>query len=126
MKFLKQFGIIILISFAGEVIKYFIPLPIPSSIYGIIIMFILLKTKILPLDSIKDTGKFLIEIMPLMFIPAAVGLVDSWKILQPVLISVLTITIISTIVVMAVTGKVTQAIIHFQKKIKNNKRKQIK
>lgn len=121
MKFLKQFGTILLITFAGEAVKYFIPLPIPASIYGIAIMFILLKTKMLTLDSIKDTGKFLIEIMPIMFVPAAVGLIDSWGILQPVFISVIIITIISTIVVMAVTGRITQAVIYFHNRKKDKR-----
>lgn len=126
MKYLKQFGIIVFVSFIGEVIRYFIPLPIPASIYGIIIMFTLLKTKILPLDSIKDTGKFFIEIMPVMFIPAAVGLIDSWGILQPVFISIITITVISTIIVMVITGRITQAVIRIQNKIKRDKRNQSK
>ena len=121
MKFLKQFGIILLISFIGEVIKYFVPLPIPASIYGLVIMFIALKTHILKLESINSTGKFLIEIMPLMFIPAAVGLINSWGILQPVFIPVIAITVVSTVVVMAVTGRITQAVIRIQRKSKHKK-----
>lgn len=121
MKFLKQFGIILLISFMGEAIKYFVPLPIPASIYGLVIMFIALKTHILKLESVNSTGKFLIEIMPLMFIPAAVGLINSWGVLQPVFIPIITITVVSTVVVMAVTGRITQAVIRIQKKLKHKK-----
>lgn len=121
MKFLKQFGIILLISFMGEAVKYFVPLPIPASIYGLIIMFVALKTHILKLESVNSTGKFLIEIMPLMFIPAAVGLINSWGVLQPVFIPVITITVVSTVVVMAVTGRITQAVIRIQKKLKHKK-----
>ena len=79
MKYLKQFTIILLVSFAGDLLHSALPLPVPGSIYGIIIMFILLLTKIIPLDAVQDTAKFLIEIMPVMFIPAAVGLIDSWS-----------------------------------------------
>ncbi|MDD6490383.1 MAG: CidA/LrgA family protein [Clostridia bacterium] len=121
MKFLKQFGIILLISFMGEAIKYFVPLPIPASIYGLVIMFIALKTHILKLESVNSTGKFLIEIMPLMFIPSAVGLINSWGVLQPVFIPVITITVVSTVVVMAVTGRITQAVIRIQKTLKHKK-----
>lgn len=121
MKFLKQFGIILLISFMGEAVKYFVPLPIPASIYGLIIMFVALKTHILKLESVNSTGKFLIEIMPLMFIPAAVGLINSWGVLQPVFIPVITITVVSTVVVMAVTGRITQAVIRIKKKSKHKK-----
>ena len=74
MKWMKQFGIILLVSFVGEVLEKWIPLPIPASIYGIILLFLCLKLRIIPHESVHETGKFLIEIMPLMFIPAAVGL----------------------------------------------------
>ena len=84
MKYIKQLSIILLISFLGELIHYLLPLPIPASIYGLILLFVALLTGIVPLSAVKETGNFLIEIMPLMFIPSAVGLMESWGILQPV------------------------------------------
>ena len=69
MKYVKQFLIIIGISLAGEILKYILPLPIPASIYGMAILFIALLTGIIKLKDVRETGKFLIEIMPLMFIP---------------------------------------------------------
>lgn len=111
MKYLKQFGIILTISFVGELCNYLIPLPIPASIYGLVILFVGLSTKWIPLDSVKETGKFLIEIMPIMFIPAAVGLIDAWGILKPVCIPVIAITLLITIIVMGVTGRITQFVI---------------
>lgn len=116
MKYLKQFGIILLISFLGEILHYMIPLPVPASIYGIIIMFLGLQFKLIPLSEVKDTGKFLIEIMPLMFIPAAVGLTESWSIIRPSIVQYAIITAVSTIAVMAVSGKVTQLAIRRSKK----------
>lgn len=116
MKFLRQFMIILAISFVGEVLKYIIPLPIPASIYGLVILFVALETGLIKLSAVKDTAKFLIEIMPLMFIPAGVGLLDSWGVLQPVILPVAVITIVSTVIVMGVSGVVTQAVIHRQKR----------
>ena len=118
MKFLTQFMIILAISFIGEVLKYIVPLPIPASIYGLVILFIALETGIMKLSAVKDTAKFLIEIMPLMFIPAGVGLLESWGVLQPVLLPVAVITVVSTIIVMGVSGVVTQAVIRKEKKTK--------
>lgn len=111
LKYIKQFFIIILISFIGELLNTFIPLPIPASIYGIVLMFLALEFKIIPLDSVKETGKFLIEIMPIMFVPAAVGLIDSWAILKPSIVEYAVITVVTTFVVMAVSGLVTQAFV---------------
>lgn len=111
MKYIKQFGIILTISFLGEILHYLIPLPIPASIYGMVLMLTGLQTKAISLDSVRETGKFLIEIMPMMFIPAAVGLLESWEVLQPIWIPVTVITVVSTILVMSVSGIVTQAVI---------------
>ena len=111
VKYLRQFGIILAVTCVGEIMKYFIPLPIPGSIYGLILMFVLLLTKVIKVEHVKETGEFLIEIMPLMFIPAGVGLITSWSQLQPFLVSLLVITVVSTFVVMIVTGKVTDFLI---------------
>ncbi len=108
MKFMRQFGIIMLVTCIGELMKYFIPLPIPASIYGLCLMFFLLITKVVEVDQVKETGVFLIEIMPLMFIPAAVGLIAAWSTLKKMLVPVMVITIISTLIVMIVSGRVTQ------------------
>lgn len=111
MKYLRQFLIILIITFIGEVLKYMIPLPIPASIYGLIILLAALMSGAIKLEMVKDTATFLIEIMPLMFIPAAVGLVDSWNVLQPIWIQIAVITVVSTILVMGISGRVTQFII---------------
>lgn len=123
MKYLKQFGIILTISFVGEVCNHLIPLPIPASIYGLVILFVGLNTKWIPLDSVKETGKFLIEIMPIMFIPAAVGLIDAWGILKPVWLPIVAITLLTTVIVMGVTGRITQFVI---RKGQHNEDKEVK
>ena len=102
MQYMRQFGIILGVTCIGELIKYFVPLPIPGSIYGLVMMLVLLMTGIVKLHQVKDVAEFLIEIMPLMFIPAGVGLLTSWKQLQGILVPVLVITVVSTFVVMIV------------------------
>ena len=118
MKYVKEFGIILIVSLVGELLNYFLPLPVPASIYGLVLMLALLMTGALKLDAVEDAGKFMIEIMPVMFIPAGVGLMESWGELKAVLVPVLVITLVSTIVVMVVSGRVTQAVIRLEKKQK--------
>lgn len=74
MKYIRQFLWILLFSFVGEVLKYLIPLPVPASIYGLVLLFVALLSGVIRLEAIREVSQFLIEIMPLMFIPAAVGL----------------------------------------------------
>lgn len=118
MKYLRQFGVILAVTCFGEIFKYFIPLPIPGSIYGLILMFILLLTRVIKVDQVKETGEFLIEIMPLMFIPAGVGLMTSWNEIRSFLIPLIVITFLTTFIVMFVTGKVTDMLL-LGKKAKN-------
>ncbi|MSS64128.1 CidA/LrgA family protein [Velocimicrobium porci] len=112
MKYIRQFGIILVITFVGELLKAFLPLPIPASIYGLLLMLGLLITKIVPLEQVKEAGDFLIEIMPLMFIPAAAGILLSWNTMKEILIPLILITVITTILVMAATGKATELILN--------------
>ena len=93
-----------------------IPLPVPASVYGLVLMLAALITGVLKLGQVRETATFLIEIMPVMFIPAGVGLMESWSSLQPVWLPVILITIVTTVLVMVVTGKVTQAMIGKEKK----------
>ena len=98
-------------AFLGELLHHFIPLPIPASIYGIVLLFLALETKILKVSDIKETSSFLIAIMPLMFLPPAVGVIESWNMLRESWFPYVVVTRISTIVVMGVSGRVTQGII---------------
>ena len=120
MKYLKQFGIILLVTCIGELLRFIIPLPIPGSIYGLVLMLALLIGKVLKLEDVKDTAQFLIAIMPVMFIPAAAGLINSWPDLQPILIPALVTTAVSTFIVMAATGIFAQKIMHKSSKEENN------
>ena len=112
MKILRQFSIILFLSFLGEGLKMLLPLPIPASVYGLMLMLLALCTGILKVEQVKDAAVF--------FIPAAVGLLESWDALRPVVVPVLMITVITTVIVIAVTGLVTQIMI--RKRRKKNER----
>ena len=116
MKYVKQFMMIMLFTFLGEVLREVLPLPVPASIYGLVLMFVALLTGVLKVEKVRETGKFLIEIMPLMFIPAAAGLIDAWPSLKPVGVPIVVIMVVSTVIVMVLSGWVTQFMMHRKKK----------
>jgi len=111
MKFVKQLLIILSISFIAEVMEYFIPLPVAASIYGLVLMLVGLVTGLIPLKEVEDAADFLVEIMPIMFIPATVGIMTSIEALKQMLVPLCVISIVSTVLVFGVTGRVTQGII---------------
>jgi len=116
MKHLRQFLIILFFSFLGEGLKALLPLPVPASIYGLVLLFAALELGIIKLSAVEDAGKFLIEIMPVMFIPAGAGLGGVRGALKPICVQVVVIMFVSTIVVMVISGRVTQFVIRKNRK----------
>ena len=111
MKYVIQFLIIAAFAFIGELLHWFIPLPIPASIYGIVLLFIALELKWVKVSDIREVSSFLIAVMPIVFIPAAAGLMESWGAVKSSVWEYALITIVSTFVVMGVSGAVTQFVI---------------
>ena len=118
MKYMKQFEVILAISLLGELLNRLIPLPVPASIYGMISLFTALCTGVIKLSAVKETGHFFIQIMPMMFIPATVGLLESWDIMQGFLTAIIVISLLSTVIVIFASGHATQFIINLKKKEK--------
>ncbi len=111
MKYVRQIGIIMLVTFLGEITKQLLDFPIPASIYGLCFMLFFLMTKIIKIENVKETGSFLIEIMPIALIPATVGIITLWDQLKAMLVPLLVISIVTTIIVMVVSGSVVQFIV---------------
>ena len=106
-------------SLAGELAHHLLPLPVPASIYGLLGLLAALKAGWLHPAKIERTADFLVEIMPLLFVPAGVGLVASWEDLRPVLVPVLLITLVSTVLVFGVTGVVAQRLLDRKKEARH-------
>lgn len=111
MKYVKQLAIILTISMIAELMEALIPLPVAASIYGLVLMLLGLITKIIPLEKVEGAADFLVEIMSIMFIPPTVGIMTSVEALKDMLIPLCVISVVSTVLIMAVTGRVSQGII---------------
>ena len=70
MKYLRQFCIILLVSALGEGLHILLPLPVPASVYGLVLMLGALASGILKLEQVEEAADFLVEIMPVW---------DFWK-----------------------------------------------
>lgn len=116
MKYLHEAVIIAAITFAAEIIKYFVPLPVPASIYGLILLFFLLKTGLLKLEQIENVGGLLLELMPLLLVPASVSFLTVLDTIQGMLLPVLVMGFVGTTAVMITTGRVSQWMIRRKEK----------
>ena len=108
MRYVKQIGIILGITLAGEVLNHVVPLPVPAGVYGLFIMLAALMCGAIKLESVEGTGNFLMDTMTMMFIPATVGIVEGIGEVKAVLVPFLIIIGVSTLLVMAVTGCMAQ------------------
>ena len=117
MNYVKQFCIILAFSFTGEVLNRLIPLPVPASIYGLVLLFLTLEFKIIKVEHIKEVSKFLLGIMSIFFVPSSVGFINALPLMKKYGIQFALIGIVSTFIVFGVTGKITQQLM----KIRNRK-----
>lgn len=111
MRYLFQFARLLAFCFAGELLHTFLPLPIPASVYGLLLLLAALCTGIVKLEQVQEAGIFLTGIFPLLFVPAAAGVMDLWAELGKMLLPALVAIIPVTLLVFAVAGRTTQAVI---------------
>ena len=95
--------------------EYFIPLPIAASVYGLVLMLFLLITKIVPLNKVEDVADFFVENLSIMFIPPTVGIMASVEEMKAMLVPLFVISMATTLLIMGVTGRVSQFMIRFWK-----------
>ena len=97
MKYLRQFTIIIAVTFLAEVLAWLIPAPIPASIYGLVIMFLAFYFKVVKVAWVRETATF-----------AGVGILVAGDLLVKNLFPFVVITLVSTIAVIASCGVIAQ------------------
>ena len=111
MRYLFQFARVLAFCFAGELLHTFLTLPIPASVYGLLLLLLALCGGVIKLEQVRETGLFLTSIFPLLFVPAAAGVMDLWAELGAMLLPALIAIIPVTILVFTVAGRTTQAVI---------------
>lgn len=115
MKFLFQFALISAVAFAGELIHVLIPLPVPGSVYGMILLLFLLLFKVIRLEWVEDAGEFLIGIMPILFVQPLVSIMNQFEAIAEQLVAILIMCTVVTVVVALVTGYTAQFVSRISK-----------
>lgn len=108
MKYLFQFGIILLACLLGDFLQTSLDLPIPGNVMGMLLMLILLLTGFVKLSMIEDVSNFMLKHLSFFFIPAAVGLITCFPILEGKWTSLVFISVFSTFIIAIVTGITVQ------------------
>ena len=87
-----------------------LPLPVPASVYGLVLLLAALNFGFVKLDDVKEVGIYLTGIFPLLFVPAAAGVMELWaemgNMLLPIIIAIIPVS----------AGRTTQAMTGRKKK----------
>lgn len=113
---LKQFGIIISITYIGDILSKISGLPIPGTVIGMVLLFMLLYFKVIKLSSVEPAADVLLSNLAFLFVPPAVALITKLDLLKDIWVQILTITVISTVITMVVTGYTADILIRRSKK----------
>lgn len=111
MKYLTQFVIIMGFTLLGEALQRLIPLPIPASVYGLLLLFAALCLKLVKLEQVKETAGFLTSILPILFVSPAVGIVEDWALIREDLVAILILLVASTVLTFGIAGRTAQAVL---------------
>ncbi|WP_066158939.1 CidA/LrgA family protein [Halalkalibacter krulwichiae] len=95
----------------GVAIQRWLDLPIPGSIIGMLLLFLALLSKVLPVRFIEEGSALLLKHMPLLFLPVTVGILQFLDVFAGSGILLILITLISTIMVMMISSLIGQKLI---------------
>lgn len=108
MKYIRQFAIIMLFSLLGELCHLILPFPIPASIYGMVLLFLSLALGLLKVDAVKETGSFLVSLLPLLFVVPTVGLMGCWGLIRDHILQIAILIVATTVLTFGVSGVLTK------------------
>lgn len=121
MKFFRESILLLSIYFAGEIISKLLNLPVPGSIIGMVLLFVLLTSNLIKVEKVENLANFFLDHLAFFFIPAAVELMTSFASLKGSILKIIILCILTTIIVIGITGIIVQFICN-KKSPKDNKK----
>ena len=117
MKILTQLAVLLLICFVGEGIALLLPIPFPSSVISMVLLFLLLCTGALKLRQIEDAAEFLTKIMAFFFMPAGVEILENYKPVADKILPLLAVLVLTTVITFAVTAGTVHLCLRLQRRL---------
>lgn len=97
----------------GELVVWLTGIRLPSSVIGMLALTFFLKVRLIKLEWVKGISDFLIDNLGFFFVPAGVGLMACFSLIQAELLPIIVSTAVSTAIVLVVTGWVHQLVHKF-------------
>lgn len=108
MKYISQVSIILGVTLMGELLQRLLPISIPASVYGLVLLFLGLMTGVVKLEQVKEAGEFLRSLLPLLFVGPTVGILEQWELIRQDVWGIVLVMVSTTAVTFAISGLVTQ------------------
>lgn len=107
-QFIRAFFIIYLCLYVGIGISHLLPVTIPGSIIGMLVLFALLASQILPVEWVRPGCSLFIRYMALLFVPISVGVMNDMDILTAQFGPIVVSCLVSTLIVLVTVGVLSQ------------------
>jgi len=107
----RGFAVLLLFQLCGELIVRSCDLPIPGNVLGMALLLAALLFGAVRIEWVLDAAELLLANMALLFVPVGVGVMLYFDLIAREWLPILSATVLSTFVVMSVTGLVTQRLI---------------
>ena len=108
MKYIPQLAIIFGFTLLGEALQRLLPIGIPGSVYGLVLLFLALCTGIVKLEQVKESGDFLRSLLPLLFVAPTVSIMEHWAVIRTELLPLALLVASTTVVTFGIGGIITQ------------------
>lgn len=116
LQYFSQFMIILSFSLVGEVLQRLIPVPIPASVYGIVLLFLALWIRLVKVEQVKTVGGFLTSILPVFFVSPVVGILENWALIKGAVLVIFLLVAASTAATFVISGRIAQRIAEKEEK----------
>jgi holin-like protein len=100
--------LLLLFQLVGELLSRFGDLPIPGNVLGMGLLLVALQAGLVDLKWLEEAAELLLANLALFFVPAGVGVMVYGDLIAAEWLPISVATVLSTFVVMAVTGKLAQ------------------
>ncbi|WP_019911690.1 CidA/LrgA family protein [Paenibacillus sp. HW567] len=104
IRIIAEVGVLYVFYLIGDYLQKLLHLPIPGSIVGLLLLFVLLLLKIVPVKLIENGSNFILAYLPMFFIPATAGIMNHLDIFSGRGLLLIGILVVSSVLTMVVTA----------------------
>ncbi|KAF1304135.1 antiholin-like murein hydrolase modulator LrgA [Enterococcus saccharolyticus] len=123
--FLQQAFIFALIMLLANGLALIIPIPVPASVIGMILLFVGLCTKIIKLEQVEELSNSLSRVITFLFVPSGISLINSLDIMQQYGLQILFVILVATLALLASTGWTGAFLLHIKDHRETEKERQV-